>query len=406
MVAGALVAEGFEFLGWRRVPVDPGVLSKRAIESLPEIEQALVRASDDVEVDDIERAMLLARKRVERVTDEYEHFSIPSSSVRTVVYKGLFTAAHISTFFWDLADPDYETAFAIFHQRYSTNTFPSWEIAQPFRTIAHNGEINTVRSNRVWMQARERQGASTLWGDRLPDLSPWIQPGQSDSGSLDNVFELLLRSGRSVDHVKEMLIPAAWENVVDLDPELRSFYEYHAFFGEPWDGPAAVAATDGTSLLMGLDRNGLRPARYTITPSVVLVASEAGVCPEEEAQAVADGSARARARSCTSTGITGEIHLSDRVKADLAAGAPYGEWISTETLYVQDPFDRTGAGGLGPRRSCAVSSDTRRRSVGWSSPRWPRARPRPVRWAATPRWRRWPPSPAGSPSSSSRPSPR
>ncbi len=353
VVAEALAAEGFEFLGWRRVPVDPGVLSKRAVESLPEIEQALVRANDDVEVEDIERAMLLARKRVERVTDQFEHFSIPSSSVRTIVYKGLFTAAHISSFFWDLADPDYETAFAIFHQRYSTNTFPSWEIAQPFRTIAHNGEINTIRSNRVWMQARERQGASTLWGDRLPDLSPWMQPGQSDSGSLDNVFELLLRSGRSVDHVKEMLIPAAWENVVDLDPELRSFYEYHAFFGEPWDGPAAVAATDGTSLLMGLDRNGLRPARYTVTPSVVLVASEAGVCPEEEAQALRTGQL-GPGEVMYFDRITGEIHLSDRVKADLAAGAPYGEWISTETLYVQDPFDRTGAEGWDPEKLCRV----------------------------------------------------
>jgi hypothetical protein len=276
-----------------------------------------------------------------------------------VVYKGLFTAAHIADFFWDLGDPDFETTFAIFHQRYSTNTFPSWEIAQPFRAIAHNGEINTVRSNRVWMQAREKQGASTLWGDRLADLSPWLQPDQSDSGSLDNVFELLLRSGRSVAHVKEMLIPAAWENVADLDPELRAFYEYHAFFGEPWDGPAAIAATDGISLMAGLDRNGLRPARYTITPTVLLVSSEAGVCPEEEAQATRTGQL-GPGETMIFDGVTGEIRFSDLVKAELASSAPYSEWISTETLYVQDPFDRVGPEGWDPDRLCRVFGYTPR----------------------------------------------
>ncbi|MDH4116049.1 MAG: glutamate synthase large subunit [Acidimicrobiia bacterium] len=353
VVANALVDEGFEFLGWRRVPIDPGLLSKRALESLPVIEQALVRPCDDLDGEAIERSLLLARKRAERASGEFEHFSIPSSSARTVVYKGLFTAANIADFFWDLGDPDYETAFAIFHQRYSTNTFPSWEIAQPFRSIAHNGEINTIRSNRVWMEARERQGASTLWGDRLADLSPWLPSGQSDSGSLDNVYELLLRSGRGVDHVKEMLIPAAWENVVDLDPELRAFYEYHAFFGEPWDGPAAIAATDGISLIMGLDRNGLRPARYTVTPSVLLVASEAGVCPEEEAQALTTGQLGPGEILMFDAG-TRAIRFTDRVKADLAHGAPYGEWISTETLYVQDPFDRTGAEGWDPDKLSRV----------------------------------------------------
>jgi glutamate synthase (ferredoxin) len=353
IVAESLVEEGFEFLGWRRVPIDPGVLSRRAVESLPVIEQALVRPDDDLDSDGIERALYLARKRAERHAGDFEHFSISSSSARTVVYKGLFTAAHIADFFWDLGDPDFETTFAIFHQRYSTNTFPSWEIAQPFRAIAHNGEINTVRSNRVWMQAREKQGASTLWGDRLADLSPWLQPDQSDSGSLDNVFELLLRSGRSVSHVKEMLIPAAWENVADLDPELRAFYEYHAFFGEPWDGPAAIAATDGISLMAGLDRNGLRPARYTITPTVLLVSSEAGVCPEEEARATRTGQL-GPGEAMLFDGGTGEIRFSDLVKAELASSAPYSEWISTETLYVQDPFDRVGHEGWDPDRLCRV----------------------------------------------------
>jgi len=338
MVEKALNAEGIQVLAWRKVPIDPGILSKRALESLPVISQAVVSSPDGVIGEEFERLLFVARKRMERDGSSLEQFSIPSASCRTVVYKGLFTAAHIADFYWDLADPDYETAFAIFHQRYSTNTFPAWEIAQPFRVMAHNGEINTVRSNRVWMRARENAGASSLWGERLEDLSPWLQPGQSDSGSLDNVFELLIRSGRSIDHVKEMLIPAAWENVADMAPDLRAFYEYHAFFGEPWDGPAAIAVTDGVSLLAGLDRNGLRPSRWTVTPSVLLVASEAGVCPEEEAQAERTGQL-GPGDLLFFDGATGEIRYSDQVKADLAAHAPYEEWISTETLYVQHPFD-------------------------------------------------------------------
>ncbi len=333
-VEDALGQEGLELAFWRPVPLDPAILSKRALESLPVIEQAIVTSELDAE--QLERRLFLARKRMERA--EVDGLSVVSSSCRTVVYKGLFTAARIADFYWDLADPDYETAFAIFHQRYSTNTFPSWEIAQPFRTLAHNGEINTIRSNRVWMQARERQGTSTLWGERLADLSPWLQPGQSDSGSLDNVFELLLRSGRRLEHVKEMLIPAAWENVSDLDPELRSFYEYHAFFGEPWDGPAAIAATDGVSLMAGLDRNGLRPARYAITPTVLLVSSEAGVCPEEEARAQVTGQL-GPGEILLFDGETGDIHMSEEVKRSLAARAPYEDWISSQTFYVQQPFD-------------------------------------------------------------------
>ncbi len=338
LVAESAMDEGLEFLGWRRVPVDPTVLSRRAASSMPSIEQALFRIPDDMDPDGAERAMFLARKRMENRAGRVEGFSIASASARTVVYKGLFAAKDIAAFYWDLSDPDFETAFAIFHQRYSTNTLPSWPIAQPFRSLAHNGEINTIRSNRVWMEARERQGTSNVWGDRLADLSPWIQPSQSDSGDLDNVFELLLRSGRELGHVKEMLIPAAWENVADLDPELRAFYEYHAFYGEPWDGPAAIAATDGVSLLAGLDRNGLRPARYTITPSVVLVASEAGVCPEEEAQAERTGQL-GPGEALVFDRRKLEIEFPETVVRRLADQAPYSEWISNATFYVQNPFD-------------------------------------------------------------------
>jgi glutamate synthase domain-containing protein 2/glutamate synthase domain-containing protein 1/glutamate synthase domain-containing protein 3 len=334
VVTQALEAEGLRLLLWRSVPIDPSVLGDHAAQVLPLIEQAIV--TSDEEPAEFERLLYLARKRIERTATP--GLSIPSASSRTVVYKGLFTASHISDFYWDLRDPDFETAFAIFHQRYSTNTFPSWDNAQPFRNLGHNGEINTIQSNRSWMLAREKGATPGVWGDRLTDVFPFLQPGISDSGSLDNVFELLLHSGRSLTHVKEMLMPAAWENVPDLQPELAAFYAYHAFLTEPWDGPAAIAATDGVSLLAGMDRNGLRPARWAVTPDVVLVASEAGVCPEEEARAVATGQL-GPGEVIFFDGDTGEVQHSDRVKADLASARPYGDWVNTETLRIQAPFD-------------------------------------------------------------------
>ncbi len=336
----ALGAEGIETLLWRPVPIDPSVLSKRALASLPVIEQAVVKAPAGQDVDAFERSLFLARRAAEREAHRLEltEFSIPSASARTVVYKGLFTAGAIADFYWDLRDPDFTTPYVLFHQRYSTNTFPSWSIAQPFRILAHNGEINTIRSNRAWMVAREVGATSPIWGDRLGDLRPFLEPDQSDSGSLDNAVELLVRTGRSLPHVKEMLVPAAWENVADLEPDLRAFYEYHAFLTEPWDGPAALAACDGRTLLAGMDRNGLRPARWAVTPDVVLVASEAGVCPEEEARAEMTGQL-GPGEVVTFDVASAEIGFSEEVKRRLAALAPYGEWIGTETLYVQDPFD-------------------------------------------------------------------
>jgi glutamate synthase domain-containing protein 2/glutamate synthase domain-containing protein 1/glutamate synthase domain-containing protein 3 len=334
VVTEAIESEGMRVLFWRSVPTDPSVLGDHARDVLPLIEQAIV--TGPAQGADFERSLYLARKRIERA--EIPGLSIPSASSRTVVYKGLFTASKISYFYWDLRDPDFETAFAIFHQRYSTNTFPSWDNAQPFRALAHNGEINTIQSNRSWMLAREKAATPGVWGDRLPDVFPFLQPGISDSGSLDNVFELLIQSGRSLDHVKEMLMPAAWENVPDLDPDLAGFYAYHAFLTEPWDGPASIAATDGTSLLAGMDRNGLRPARWAVGPDVVLVASEAGVCPEEEAKATSTGQL-GPGELIVFDGVTGQVRHSNEAKRDLAAARPYGDWVSTETLRIQAPFD-------------------------------------------------------------------
>ncbi|HJQ96380.1 MAG TPA: glutamate synthase large subunit [Acidimicrobiia bacterium] len=351
IVSECLENEGLQPLAFRPVPIHPGVLSRRALELLPVIEQALVAVPEEVDAAEFERRLFLARKRAERKLPEGT--SVVSSSARTVVYKGLFLPRHIADFYWDLADVDFETAFAIFHQRYSTNTFPSWEIAQPFRVLAHNGEINTINSNRSWSRARERVATSTTWGDRLEDLTPFLQPGQSDSGSLDNLFELLLLSGRTLPHVKELLVPAAWENVVDLSPARRAFSEYHAFLTEPWDGPAGVAATDGINLAAFMDRNGLRPARWSITPNLVLVSSEAGVCPEEEAQALQTGQLG-----------PGEVLLFDReegrvifdqeIKESLAQQAPYEEWIGTETFYIQHPFDKLADDRFDARALCRV----------------------------------------------------
>jgi len=334
VVSDALEAEGLRLIFWRSAPIDPSVLGDHARETLPLIEQAAV--TGDLGEEEFERALYLARKRMERKGNP--GLSIPSASARTVVYKGLFTASRVADFYWDLRDPDFETAFAIFHQRFSTNTFPAWDNVQPFRALAHNGEINTIQSNRSWMNAREKGATPGNWGDRLPDVFPFLQSDLSDSASLDNAYELLLRSGRGLAHVKEMLIPAAWENVADLTPELTAFYKYHAFLTEPWDGPAAIAVSDGKSLLAGLDRNGLRPARWAVSPDVVIVASEAGVCPEEESRAVETGQL-APGELILFDGETGEIRRSDEVKADLASNLPYGDWVNTESLHIHAPFD-------------------------------------------------------------------
>ncbi len=336
----SVAAEGLRVVGWRQVPIGPTVLSEAARNNMPLIEQAIVDASGSKGFSDeeAERRIFLARKATELALVDTPAFSMPSASCRTVVYKGLFTASNIEKFYWDLVDPLFETDFAIFHQRYSTNTSPSWSLSQPFRMVAHNGEINTVRSNRAWMAARQSDLVSDIWGSRTPDLVPLLEDSASDSASLDNAFEVLVRSGRSVAHAKEMLIPAAWENVTDLDPALRAFHEYHAFLTEPWDGPAAIAASDGVHVLAGLDRNGLRPARWTVTPDLVIVASEAGLLPADEVNAIQSGQLGPGELIVVDLS-TGEHRLSDTVKAELAARRPYGEWISTQTAYVKDPFD-------------------------------------------------------------------
>ncbi|HDL41576.1 MAG TPA: glutamate synthase large subunit, partial [Actinobacteria bacterium] len=337
IVEAAAQREDLRVLGWRTVPVGTTVLSGTARRSLPVIEQLLVAADEAVSSDDFERKLYLARRLATRQVED-DAFFICSASSRTVVYKGLFLASTVEQFYWDLIDPMFETDFAIFHQRYSTNTFPAWGMAQPFRILAHNGEINTVQANRSWMAARSNDLASNLWGDRLSDLNPLIEPLPSDSASLDNAFEVLVRSGRSVSHTKEMLMPQAWENVGDLSDEMRAFYEYHAFLSEPWDGPAAIAASDGRHLIAGLDRNGLRPSRWTMTDDIIIVASEAGLSPADEIEATATGQLGPGDVLFVDLD-DGRVIFADEARRRLAAKAPYVEWVTTETQTIHGPFD-------------------------------------------------------------------
>ncbi|HEY0944059.1 MAG TPA: glutamate synthase large subunit [Opitutaceae bacterium] len=281
IVEKTVKAEGLTFLCWREVPTDASCLGRKALETQPLILQALVARSDDAVTDDeFERKLFLTQNAVERKVLEakIEGFYICSFSSRTIVYKGLLTPAQIRKFYTDLKSPKFTSAFAIFHQRYSTNTFPTWHLAHPFRMVAHNGEINTIRGNRNLMRAREQSTAYGVWGERFHDLKPLVQPGMSDSASFDNALHLITLGGRNPLHACMLMMPPAWEKDKSLSPETRAFFRYHACMMEPWDGPAAIVFTDGRMIGAALDRNGLRPARYKIfDDGYVMLASEAGL---------------------------------------------------------------------------------------------------------------------------------
>ena len=281
---------GMAILGWREVPVDPNVIGLSARSIMPKIAQLFVSAPDDVNGDDFERRLYLARKSAEKQllnidTDSetrktlLREFYVCSWSSRTLIYKGMLLVDQLSKFYIDLEDQSMMSAFGIVHSRFSTNTLGSWKLAHPYRMLAHNGEINTVRGNRNWMQARERSLESPLFGDKIDQLTPICEPDDpSDTASLDNVFELLRMTGRSVEHTAAMLMPAAWYGHESMSQEVEDFYEFHGNIMEPWDGPAMIVFTDGDAVGAVLDRNGLRPFRYWVTNDNLLVmASETGV---------------------------------------------------------------------------------------------------------------------------------
>ncbi|EDY82766.1 Conserved region in glutamate synthase family [Verrucomicrobiia bacterium DG1235] len=292
IIEDAVQDEGLALLAWRYVPVDPNCLGRKADKTQPHIVQALIAKTNGMSADEYERKLFLARKTAERnaIEAELHDFYICSFSSRTIIYKGMLNSPQVRKYFPDLKDPAYTTNFVIFHQRYSTNTFPQWHLAQPFRMMAHNGEINTIRGNRNLMRARENSNVHGVWGDRFSDLRPIVQPNMSDSASFDNTLELLTLGGRSALQAVTMMMPPAWENNKQLNDALRGFHEYHACMLEPWDGPAAIAFADGRYIAASLDRNGLRPARYKIyEDGTFMLASELGLIDETDMKTVKTG---------------------------------------------------------------------------------------------------------------------
>ena len=339
----AILAEGQIILGWRDVPVDESIpMSPVVREKEPVIRQIFIGHSPDVLVTDaLERKLYIIRKRssIAIANLHLKHckeFYIPSLSARTIVYKGQLLARQIGEYYKDLQDARCVSAIALIHQRFSTNTFPQWSLAHPFRMIAHNGEINTLRGNFNWIRAREKHISSPVFGDDLQKLWPLIFQGQSDSASFDNVFELLTMSGYSLAQAAMMMIPSAWEKDRLMDPKLRAFYEYYAAMMEPWDGPAAVAFTDGRQVGATLDRNGLRPARYLITrDNLVIMASEAGVLNVDEKKVLKHWRLEPGRMLLIDT-EQGRIINDSEIKNTLATARPYPEWIDKVRIRLSD----------------------------------------------------------------------
>lgn len=339
----AVKAEGQIVLGWRDVPYShESPMSESVLATEPVIRQIFVGHSRDVLVTDaLERKLYIIRKRSSKAIKNLQlrhcgEFYIPSFSARTIVYKGLLLAGQVGAYYRDLCDQRCESALALVHQRFSTNTFPSWSLAHPFRMIAHNGEINTVRGNVNWMRAREKCVHSPVLGDDLEKCWPLIYPGQSDSASFDNALELLTMSGYSLAHAVMMLIPEAWEKNTNMDAKRQAFYEYHAAMMEPWDGPAAVAFTDGRQIGATLDRNGLRPARYLVTKDdLVVMASESGVLPIDDSRILKKWRLEPGKMFLIDM-EQGRIIDDAELKNSLATAKPYAEWIDKIRIKIDD----------------------------------------------------------------------
>ena len=332
-------------VGWRRVPVDETALGPQARETLPALRHLLISGGPSPDRE-FEQELYLVRKEIEQrlassarltrtesarlAADTY----IASLSCRSIVYKGLLSPPQLGVFYKDLRDPAFVTSAALFHQRYSTNTRPSWCLAQPFRLVAHNGEINTLRGNLNWMSAREPVLAHRIWGQDVELLKPVVQPGGSDSAGFDNVLELLTRSGRSVQQALLMMIPEAWESAVEIPADVKAFHHYHSCLMEPWDGPAAMVFLDGTVVGAGLDRNGLRPARYTIThDGLVVLGSEAGILPLEPERVKEKG--RLGPGQILVVDLKHQkILKNDQVKRQVSRGRHYRKWILQNMLFA------------------------------------------------------------------------
>ena len=328
------------FLGWRKVPIAPETLGAMAKAFQPQIEQALV-ISSDLKGDDLERSLFLARQRFKQALARLAEQSadpksvaeayVCSFSARTIVYKGMVRSAVLGQFYKDLQNSDYESAFAVYHRRFSTNTLPKWPLAHPMRLLGHNGEINTLIGNINWMKAREANLSSSVWGDELELLKPIVKAENSDSANLDNVMELLVRSGRSPAHALTMMVPEAYHNQPELAkyPEIIDYYEYYSSIQEPWDGPALIVFCDGKQVGATLDRNGLRPARYVITKDgYVVVSSEAGVVDIPIENIIEKGRLGPGQMLAVDFEEGHEILKNWDIKKRIAQAQPYGKWLA------------------------------------------------------------------------------
>ncbi|MET0641592.1 MAG: glutamate synthase large subunit [Jiangellaceae bacterium] len=338
-IAELAAEEDLQVLGWREVPTTPALLGATARAVMPRVRHVFIattRGEAHLTDIDLDRRAYCLRKRVEQETPAY----FPSLSARTLVYKGMLTTAQLEPFFPDLSDQRFTTTLAVVHSRFSTNTFPSWPLAHPYRYIAHNGEINTVMGNRNWMRARESQLRSELIPGDLTRLFPICTPGASDSASFDEVLELLHLGGRSLAHAMLMMIPEAWENHAEMSADRRAFYEFHSTIMEPWDGPAAVVFTDGTQVGAMLDRNGLRPGRFWVTDDgLVVLASETGVLDVDPATVVRKGRLQPGRMFLVDLDQHRVIE-DDEIKAGLSAEAPYDEWLHAGLIHLEDLPDR------------------------------------------------------------------
>ena len=325
---------GYNIYGWRHVPVKVDCLGDKANATRPEIEQILISNSKDVDEETFERELYVIRRRIEKAAAAAQvgGMYICSLSCRSIIYKGMMLAEQVAEFYPDLMDERFESAFAIYHQRYSTNTFPQWWLAQPFRMLAHNGEINTLKGNLNWMRSHEIRMASGTFGDMAEDIKPIVPTGSSDSAALDAVFEVLVRAGRSAPMAKTMMVPESWsKQAVEMPQALQDMYSYCNSVIEPWDGPAALAMTDGRWVCAGLDRNGLRPMRYVVTGDGLLIAgSEAGMVPTDEAT-VREKGALGPGQMIGVHMEKGKLFHDTELKDKMSKALPFGEWVGKIT---------------------------------------------------------------------------
>jgi len=364
IVEAEILNFGYAIYGWRQVPVNIDVIGEKANATRPEIEQIMVANTRGAEVERFELDLYIIRRRIEKrvIADQVKDFYICSLSCRSIIYKGMFLAEQLTSFYPDLLDQRFVSRFAIYHQRYSTNTFPTWPLAQPFRILAHNGEINTLRGNVNWMKSHETRLASVAFGDHIDDIKPVIQVGGSDSAALDAVFELLARGGRALPMVKTLMVPEAASEGRILPQAHRDLYSYCNSVMEPWDGPAALAMTDGRWVLGGMDRNGLRPMRYAVTAGGLIVAgSEAGMVRLDETEIVEKG----RLGPGQMIGVdlaTGRLYRDREIKDQLAAKRPYSAWV--ENITALDSLIKPARG----ETAGLARDELRRRQVafGWS----------------------------------------